>query len=61
MPGVPIEIASLTPMVLKRIPTRPAASTPALTSTASRSRCMLHGLPSYHMLQIPTWAFCKSA
>jgi hypothetical protein len=22
---------------------------------------MLHGLPSYHMLQMPTWAFCMSA
>src|SRR5689334_2024128 len=61
MPGVPIEIASLTPMVLKRMPTSPAASTPAFTSTARRSRCMLHGLPSYHMLQMPTCAFCMSA
>ena len=28
MPSVPIEMPSLTPMVLKRMPTRPAAATP---------------------------------
>ena len=30
MPSVPIEMPSLTPMVLKRMPTRPAAATPFL-------------------------------
>src|SRR4030095_12694854 len=61
MPSVPIDNPSLTPTVLKRRPTSPAACTPSLTLAASRSRCMLQVLPSYHMLQIPTWAFCKSA
>src|SRR6266850_8360878 len=52
---------SLTPMVLKRSPTRPAACTPSLICAASRSRCMLQVLPSYHMLQMPTCGFCRSA
>ena len=30
MPSVPIEMPSLTPMVLKRMPTRPASRTPRL-------------------------------
>src|SRR5436190_21833035 len=48
-------------MVLKRMPTRPAGPAPALTSAARRSRCMLQVLPSYHMLQMPTCGFCRSA
>src|SRR6476620_4608839 len=60
MPSVPIEIPSLTPMVLNRRPTRPAACTPSLTSQASLSRCMLQVLPSPHMLQMPTCDFCRS-
>ena len=35
MPSVPIEMPSLTPMVLNRMPTRPAAATPSLTWAAS--------------------------
>ena len=61
MPSVPIDRPSLTPMVLKRSPTSPAACTPSLTWAASRSRCMLQVLPSYHMLQMPTCGFCRSA
>src|SRR5215216_3252781 len=61
IPSVPIERPSLTPIVLKRSPTRPAAWTPSFTYAESRSRCMLHVLPSYHMLQIPTCAFWRSA
>src|SRR5687768_2727256 len=61
MPSVPIERPSLTPIVLKRRPTSPAAWTPSLTCAARRSRCMLHVLPSYHMLQMPTCGFCRSA
>src|SRR5437868_10560345 len=60
MPSVPIDNPSLTPMVLKRMPTSPTALTPDLTSAARRSRCMLQVLPSYHMLQMPTCAFCMS-
>ena len=52
---------SLTPMVLNRIPTSPAASTPFLTSAARSFRCMLQVLPSYQTLAIPTWALSMSA
>ena len=61
MPSVPIEMPSLTPMVLKRMPTRPAACTPSLTFGGQRSRCMLQVLPSYHMLPMPTCGFFMSA
>src|SRR5688572_20055915 len=61
MPSVPIDRPSLTPMVLKRRPTSPDAWTPSLMVPARRSRCMLHVLPSYHMLQMPTCGFCRSA
>src|SRR4030095_6317145 len=61
MPSVPIDNPSLTPTVLKRRPTSPAACTPSLTAALRRSRCMLQVLPSYHMLQMPTCGFCRSA
>ena len=61
IPSVPIEMPSLTPMVLNRIPTMPAATTPSRTLAARRSRCMLQVLPSYHMLAMPTWALSRSA
>ncbi len=61
MPSVPIEMPSLTPMVLKRMPTRPAATTPSLTASASFRRCMLQVLPSYQTLAMPTWALFMSA
>ena len=35
MPSVPIEMPSLTPMVLNRMPTSPAATTPSFTWSAS--------------------------
>ena len=60
IPLVPIEIPSLTPTVLKRIPTKPASTTPFLTSSARVSKCILHGLPSYHTLPIPIWALAIS-
>ena len=60
MPSVPIDIPSDTPMVLKRIPTRPASVTPCLVCAANSSRCMLQLLPSYHIEAIPTWAFDMS-
>ena len=61
MPSVPIEMPSLTPMVLNRMPTIPAAVTPSRTLAASLSRCMLQVLPSYHMLAMPTCGFSRSA
>src|SRR5256885_2012871 len=60
IPSVPMEMPSLTPMVLKRMPTRPAAATPSLTFSASESRCMLHGLPSNQTLAMPTWGLSIS-
>ena len=61
MPPVPIEMPSLTPMVLKRMPTMPAVVTPARTVVAKSFRCMLQELPSYHMLAMPTCGLCMSA
>src|SRR4051794_4457597 len=61
MPSVPIEMPSLTPIVLNLIPTHPPAVTPALTWSASLFRCMLHGLPSYQTLAIPTCGLSRSA
>ena len=52
---------SLTPIVLNRIPTMPAAATPFLACAPSLSRCMLQVLPSYHMAAMPTCGFCMSA
>jgi hypothetical protein len=61
MPSVPIEIPSLTPIVLKQKPTRSARATPCLTPTARSFRCMLQGLPSNQTLAIPTCALSMSA
>ena len=61
MPSVPIEIPSLTPMVLNRIPTRSDSLTPALTASANSNKCMLHVLPSYQTLAIPTCGLFMSA
>ncbi len=61
MPSVPIEMPSLTPMVLNRMPTSPAATTPSFTLAARSFRCMLQVLPSYHTLAMPTWALFMSA
>src|SRR6187549_1064787 len=61
MPSVPIDRPSLTPIVLNRNPTSPAACTPSLTYPASVSICILQVLPSYHIEQMPTCGFCKSA
>src|SRR4029079_12552168 len=61
MPSVPMLIPSETPMVLKRMPTRPAAVTPFFTSSASLLRCMLQVLPSYQTLAMPIWALFRSS
>ena len=61
MPSVPIEMPSLTPMVLNRMPTSPAAATPSLTSVGQVVRCMLQVLPSYHTLAMPTCALFMSS
>jgi hypothetical protein len=61
MPLVPIEMPSLTPIVLNRMPTMPAALTPSFTRVANSPKCMLQVLPSYHMAAMPTCGFCMSA
>src|SRR5262245_26525683 len=61
IPSVPIEMPSLTPIVLNRIPTMPHSCTPSLTFSASLLRCMLQVFPSYQTLAIPTWALFMSA
>ncbi len=61
MPSVPMEMPSLTPMVLKRMPTNPAVVTPCFTFAARSRRCMLQGLPSNQTLAMPTWGFWRSA
>ena len=61
MPRVPIEIASLTPIVLNLKPTMPASRTPSFTASESLRRCMLQGLPSYQTDDIPTWGFDSSS
>lgn len=61
IPLVPMDMASLTPIVLNLNPTIPASSTPRFTASDSLSRCMLHVFPSYHTDDIPTWGFDISA
>ena len=46
IPGVPIEIPSLTPIVLKISPTTSLFKVPSFTNLAKSFRCMLQGLPS---------------
>ena len=61
MPSVPMEMPSETPMVLKRMPTKPAAVTPSLTFAARSRRCMLQGFPSNQTLAMPTCGLSRSA
>lgn len=61
IPSVPIEMPSLTPMVLNRMPTMSAATTPSFTFSASLLRCMLQVLPSYQTLAMPIWALFMSS
>ena len=61
IPGVPIEIPSLTPIVLKINPTKSMEFTPSFTSRAKLFKCMLQGLPSYPVLAIPIKGLLKSS
>ncbi len=54
MPSVPLLMPSLTPMLLKRSPTISRFCTASFAAAATSSRCMLHGLPSYHTEAMPT-------
>ena len=44
MPSVPIEMPSLTPIVLNRMPTMPAASTPSFTCAARSMQVHVAGV-----------------
>ena len=61
MPSWPIEIPSLTAMVLNTIGKPPAAVTPALQRVASASSGRLQGVTSFHDEAMPTWALSKSS
>ncbi|CAL1692821.1 hypothetical protein MMB232_03003 [Brevundimonas subvibrioides] len=61
IPAVPIEMPSVTTMVLKSIGKPPAATIPARTSLASRSRCMLHGVTDDQVLTTAIIGLSKSA
>src|SRR5437763_16215988 len=60
MPSVPIEMPSLTPPVLNRMPTHPAASAPRFTCVPRSARCMLQGFPSYQTLPMPICGLSRS-
>src|SRR5829696_8843762 len=61
MPSVPIEMPSLTPIVLKRMPTQFEAATPSFTYAPRSCRCMLQGLPSYQTAPMPTCGLFRSS
>ena len=61
IPGVPIDIPSLTPIVLNISPTPFDSLTPFLAFVASSFRCMLQGFPSYPVLAMPIKGFLKSS
>ena len=61
IPVVPILIPSDTPTALNRYPTMPASWHDFLMDVPSSSKCMLHGLPSYHIEPTPTWGFGMSS
>src|SRR5260370_33548594 len=61
MPGVPMEMASDTVMVLKVIALAPAASTPPAAKRASSSMCILQGVKLLQVDAMPTCGLSKSA
>ncbi len=61
MPSWPIEMPSLTAIVLNSIGNPPAARTPSLDRLASRSSGMLHGVTSFHDEHTPTWGLSQSS
>ena len=61
IPFVPIEIPSLTPIVLKIKPTRSDLLIPFLINFERSLRCILQGFPSKPVLAIPINGFLKSS
>ena len=61
IPSWPMEIPSLTAMVLNSMGKPPAARTPSLHRLARASKGRLHGVTSFQEEATPTWAFEKSS
>ena len=61
MPSWPIEMPSLTAMVVNSIGKPPAARTPSFDRLASRSSGMLHGVTSFHDEHTPTCGLPQSS
>src|SRR3989344_7873800 len=61
MPGVPMDMPSLTVIVLNMIGAPPDSFTPSLERRASLSMCMLQGVTSAQVEAIPTMGLVKSA
>ena len=61
MPSWPIEMPSLTEMVVNSSGNPPAARTPSFERFASRSSDRLHGVISFHDEQTPTWGLSQSS
>ncbi len=61
IPSWPIEMPSLTAIVLNSNGKPPAARTPSLARLASRSRGRLHGVTSFHDEATPIWGLSQSS
>ena len=61
MPSWPIEMPSLTAMVVNSIGKPPAARTPSLARLASRSSGRLQGVTSFHDEHTATWGLSQSS
>src|SRR5882724_4187731 len=61
MPSVPMEMPSEMVMVLKTMALPPPAFAPFSDSSASLSRCMLHGVTLLQVEAMPMMGFWKSA
>ena len=61
MPSWPIEMPSLTAMVVNSIGNPPADRTPCLARLASRSSGRLHGVTSFHDEATATWGLSQSS
>jgi hypothetical protein len=61
MPSCPIEIPSLTAMVVNSRGKPPASDTPCFDRLASRSSGRLHGVTSFHEDATPIWGLSQSA
>jgi len=61
IPSWPMEMPSLTAMVVNSSGKPPAAFTPSLARLARRSRGRLHGVTSFHEEATPTWGLPQSS